>query len=26
MISWVLGAVLTAIFYKKGNWKKKAVI
>ena len=26
MISWVLGAVLTTIFYKKGNWKKKAVI
>ena len=26
MISWVLGAVLTAIFYKKGNWKKKAVV
>ena len=26
MISWVLGAVLTAIFYKRGNWKKKAVV
>lgn len=26
MISWVLGAVLTAIFYKKGKWKSKAII
>lgn len=26
MISWVMGAVLTAIFYKRGKWKKKAVL
>ena len=26
MISWVMGAVLAAIFYKKGKWKNKAVI
>lgn len=25
LISWVLGAVLTTIFYFKGNWKKKAM-
>ncbi len=25
LISWVLGAVLTAIFYKVGKWKKKAI-
>ena len=24
MISWVMGAVLTTVFYKKGKWKKKA--
>jgi putative MATE family efflux protein len=24
MVSWVLGAVLSAVFYKKGAWKKKA--
>lgn len=26
MISWVMGAVLTVIFYKRGKWKKKAVL
>ena len=26
MVSWVMGAVLTAIFYKRGKWKKKAVL
>lgn len=26
MISWVMGAVLTTIFYKKGKWKKKAIV
>jgi len=25
MISWVLGAVITSIFYKRGKWKEKAV-
>lgn len=25
LASWVLGAVLTAIFYAKGNWKRKAI-
>ena len=25
LISWVLGAVLTALFYKIGGWKKKAL-
>lgn len=25
MVSWVTGAVLTFIFYKKGSWKKKAI-
>lgn len=25
MVSWVTGAILTFIFYKKGNWKKKAI-
>lgn len=25
LVSWCMGALLTAIFYKKGNWKKKAV-
>lgn len=24
--SWVLGAVITAIFYRKGGWKKKSVV
>ncbi len=26
LFSWVLGAVLTAIFYKVGKWKKKAIL
>ena len=26
LVSWVLGAVITSIFYLKGNWKKKALI
>ena len=26
MISWVMGAVLTTVFYKKGKWKKKAIV
>lgn len=25
LCSWVFGALLTAVFYKKGNWKKKAL-
>lgn len=25
LISWVLGAVITSIFYKRGKWKEKAV-
>jgi len=25
LISWVLGAVLTTIFYMRGSWKKKAI-
>ena len=25
LISWVLGAVITSIFYKKGKWRKKAI-
>lgn len=25
LISWVMGAVLTSIFYKRGKWKEKAV-
>ncbi len=25
LVSWCMGALLTTIFYKKGNWKKKAV-
>jgi len=25
LISWVLGAVITSIFYRKGKWKKKAI-
>ncbi len=25
LISWILGAAITAIFYKLGNWKKKAL-
>jgi len=25
LITWVLGAVLTAIFYARGNWKTKAI-
>ena len=23
LISWVMGAVITSLFYLKGNWKKK---
>ena len=26
MISWVMGAILTSIFFKRGKWKKKAVL
>ncbi len=26
LITWVLGAILTAIFYKIGKWKKKAIM
>lgn len=26
LVSWVLGALITAFFYLKGNWKKKALI
>ena len=26
LISWVIGAVLTSIFYVKGGWKKKAIV
>lgn len=25
LISWLMGAILTAIFYAKGSWKKKAI-
>lgn len=25
LISWVMGAVLTTVFYRLGNWKKKAI-
>ena len=25
LVSWCMGALLTLIFYKKGNWKKKAL-
>ena len=25
LVSWCVGALLTAVFYKKGNWKKKAL-
>lgn len=25
LVSWCMGALLTMIFYKKGNWKKKAL-
>ena len=25
LISWILGATLTAIFYRRGKWKKKAL-
>ena len=25
LLSWVLGAVITSIFYKKGRWREKAV-
>lgn len=26
LCTWVLGAILTIIFYLKGNWKKKAIV
>ena len=26
LITWIMGAALTTLFYLKGNWKKKAVI
>ena len=26
LVSWILGAVLTSLAYRKGNWKKKAVM
>ena len=26
LISWVIGAVLTSIFYMRGGWKKKAIV
>lgn len=25
LISWVLGAIITSIFYKRGKWRKKAI-
>ena len=25
LFSWVLGAVITIVFYRLGNWKKKAL-
>lgn len=25
LISWVLGALVTVVFYKKGRWKNKAI-
>ena len=26
LLSWVIGAVLTAIAYRMGRWKKKSII
>ncbi len=26
LICWIMGAVLNVIFYKRGNWKKKAIL
>lgn len=26
LASWVMGAIINTIFYKKGNWRKKAII
>ncbi|MFS8501503.1 MAG: MATE family efflux transporter [Caldicoprobacter sp.] len=26
LIAWVCGAIITAIFYKKGNWRKKSLL
>ncbi|WP_273701854.1 MATE family efflux transporter, partial [Tepidanaerobacter acetatoxydans] len=26
LIAWVSGAVITSIFYKKGNWKEKVLL
>ena len=26
LISWVMGAVLTTIFYRRGKWRKKAIV
>ena len=26
LLSWVLGAVLNYIWYRRGNWKKKSLI
>ncbi len=26
LFSWVLGAVLTALFYKRGSWKKRVIV
>ena len=26
LTSWVMGAIINTIFYKKGNWRKKAII
>ncbi len=26
LMSWIMGAVITAIFYAKGSWKKKAIV
>ncbi len=25
LVSWVMGALITAFFYKRGNWRKKAI-
>lgn len=26
LVSWTIGAIITAVFYNKGNWRKKAIV
>lgn len=26
LMSWTIGAIITAVFFKKGNWRKKAIV